>query len=392
MGKKLVRHILGLSGGKDSTALAVFMRQQFSAQRKWLIDAYTENDKIDVREEFIRRMANTATYCSKLIYYSNRKNIHNALSEIEDVSESDRKRAILCLLYLQDAGHKMANTIISRFYALVIRNEPNSNIEFVFASKVVAAFFTMWRSALPNSGLDDVYRDLLRDKMSWKKGNSELTVENLKEYFRNKLNDKGIGTKDDWKRKAIQYLRYDNAKHVCRFALFVTAHDTILDPNVPGLMKIGISSSSPYLEPSKWDDEDFKNIEHIAPKSQTFNSLWDNALYKNEDYEQIGNLTLLPREINRSAGNKGWIEKWIYYRHLAETDPNKLKVLKKEAENNGVNLQAETIKLLQNTSHKHHIVPIVQLGASGKWDKAFVEKRTERICDILWERMNEWLT
>ena len=29
MSKKKVRHILGLSGGKDSTALAIFMRQEY---------------------------------------------------------------------------------------------------------------------------------------------------------------------------------------------------------------------------------------------------------------------------------------------------------------------------------------------------------------------------
>jgi hypothetical protein len=36
-------------------------------------------------------------------------------------------------------------------------------------------------------------------------------------------------------------------------------------------------------------------------------------------------------------------------------------------------------------------IPIVQLGATGQWDKSCVEKRTERICDILWERIYEWL-
>lgn len=117
------------------------------------------------------------------------------------------------------------------------------------------------------------------------------------------------------------------------------------------------------------------------------------ALYaSNDDYEQIGNLVLLPTEINSSASNKMWIEKWIYYRHLAETDPENLTALKQEAKNNGVNLKDSTINLLKKTSHKYHILPIVELGATGQWDKSFVEKRTERICDILWERLNAWLT
>ena len=116
------------------------------------------------------------------------------------------------------------------------------------------------------------------------------------------------------------------------------------------------------------------------------------TLYENDDYEQIGNLTLLPTEINSSAGNKGWMAKWIYYQYLAETDPQRLEDLKEKAEYHGINLTKTTINLLKKTSTKHHITPIVQLGANGEWDKAFVEKRTERICDILWQRMDEWLT
>ena len=161
-------------------------------------------------------------------------------------------------------------------------------------------------------------------------------------------------------------------------------------------MKIGTSGSSPsYLEPTQWFSDEFKSIEHVAPQKPKLSSSgdWDTELYgKNYDYEQIGNLVLLPTEINSSASNKGWIEKWIYYRHLAETDPDNLAALRQEAEENGVNLKETTIDLLKNTSHKHHILPIVQLGATGQWYKSFINKRTERICDILWERLNAWLT
>jgi len=42
-------------------------------------------------------------------------------------------------------------------------------VSLFFACKAVAAFFTLWRSALTNTGLDDVYRKLFRDQMSWEK-------------------------------------------------------------------------------------------------------------------------------------------------------------------------------------------------------------------------------
>jgi hypothetical protein len=346
------------------------------------------------QEEFIRRMGDLATYWVKAINFDLNKLA--AIPETEGVPEPHRKQAALCVLYLKDAGHKMANTVLSRFYALAIRKEQNADSEFVFACKAVAAFFTLWRSALTNTGLDDVYRKLFRDQMSWEKSDSGLTVKGLKTYLMKVLEEKGIGTKDNWKNKATQYLRYNNAKTVCRFALFVTSHDTISDLTNPGLMKIGTSGSSPsYLEPTQWVSEGFKTIEHVAPQKteRSLGSNWDTSLYgSNDDYEQIGNLTLLPTAINSSAGNKNWIDKWIYYRHVAEIDPDKLANLKQEAEDNRVKLKNATIDSLKSTSHKHHILPMVQLGATGQWNKFFVDKRTERICDILWERMYEWLT
>jgi hypothetical protein len=372
----------------DATKLST----HFSAQRRWLTETYNKFGSPEEREEFIRSMGELAIYWEKVRKFDPNKQL--VIPETENVPDPHRKEAALCVLYLQDAGHKMANTILSRFYSLVIRKQPTADTEFVFACKAIAAFFTLWRSALPNAGLDEVYRKLLREKMSWKQGDSQLTVQELKSSLMRVLKDKEIGTKEEWKKRATQYLRYDEAKAVCRFALFITSHDTIPDQANPGLMKIGTLGSSPsYLEPTKWVAEDFKSIEHVAPQKPKLPSGadWDTALYENDDYEQIGNLLLLPTEINSSASNKAWIEKWIYYRHLAETDPEDLASLKKEAEDNGVDLKDETINLLKKTQHKHHIIPIVQLGATGQWDKSCVEKRTERICDILWERIYEWL-
>lgn len=392
------------------------LSKQFSLQRKWLIEKFErscfskegEESSLADKKDFIQQMGDIAEYCKKIIY--SQAYLDKYLPELNLLNESPRKLASFCLSYLQDANHKMAHTILSRFYALAVchqiteedndededeQTQINFQNDFAIACQVVAAFFTLWRSALPNTGLDNIYRNLLQEKMSWKKGNSQVTTENLKTHFKKALQDKGIGTKDEWKNRATQYLRYDNVQKVCKFVLFITSNDSIPDPDQHGLMKIGTSGSSPsYLEPSKWNSEDLKSIEHIAPRKPDLQSGsdWDTELYENDDYEQIGNLTLLPIGINSSASNKRWIEKWIYYRHLAETDPDKLAKLRQEAENNSVNLNESTIDLLTKASHAHHIKPLVEIGATGHWDKSFVEKRTERICDILWEQMYEWLS
>ena len=385
--------------------------KQFSTQRKWLIENFSkgcssienQDSSIEDKENFIQQMGDTSEYCKKIIYSDSKENFEKSLSGLELLNESERKLGSFCLLYLKDAKHKMAHTILSRFYALAIRhqvteeneyeqNQINPHQEFFIACKIVVAFFTLWRSALPNTGIDNVYRELLHKKMSLQKGNNLVTTEVLKKHFKNVLKEKGIGNQDEWKSKAINCLRYDNGWALCKFVLFITSNDTICDSQQPGLMKIGVANSSKYyLEPSQWNSSDLKSVEHIAPQKPDL-QFWDKALYDNDDYHQIGNLTLLPILINISASNKGWIEKWIYYQHLAETDPDKLKDLKQKAEDNDVELKDSTIDLLKKASYANHIKPIVELGVIRKCDKAFVEKRTERICDILWERMDEWLS
>ncbi|NJP04387.1 MAG: DUF262 domain-containing protein [Chloroflexaceae bacterium] len=367
------------------------LARQFSAQRRWLNREYTACKTYDQREEFIRRMSELAVYWNKVIKFDPKQ--ASALSGTESVPLEDQYLAALCIMYLEDSGHKMAHSILSRFYALVLRQVPGSAALFVQACKTVTAFYTLWRSALPNTGLDNVYRKLLAEYMSWKKCGTTLDIAQLKQHLRDALNEskRAIGSKDLWKQKALQYLRYDNNKHLCQFALLVTAHDTIPDPDQPGLMKIGSPGYCPYLLSDYWKSNDLKSIEHVAPQTAKTNGNWDQQIYDEEHDQLIGNLTLLPIEINISAGNQGWIAKWIYYRHLAEADPAKLEALADEAKTHSVELASTTIKALREAKYAHHITPLVQLGASGCWDKALIAKRTERICDILWDRLYAWL-
>ncbi len=370
---------------QDGTRLS----SQFSIQRGWLTKVYNARSTPAAREDFVRRMGDLATYWQIARDFDPQQ--QNALVGTEGVSDPERQQAALAVLYLQEAGHKMATAVLSRFYALVLRREVGAADTFVRACRAVAAFFTLWRSALPNAGLDEVYRKLLRERMSWERAGTALTVQDLATALGEVLTDRGIGTKDEWIAKATQYLRYDNARTICRFALFVAAHDTIPDPSEPGLMKLGVPGTAPFLEPAKWKLKDFGAIEHVAPQTRPANSDWDDALYDNDYFHTIGNLTLLPAEINSAAGNRRWLAKWIHYRYLAETDPGNVAALAQEAANYGVELAGETIRLLQSTTYKQHIVPIVALGPAGPWDKGLVERRTARICDILWERLRPWL-
>jgi len=125
--------------------------------------------------------------------------------------------------------------------------------------KAVAAFFTLWRSALTNTGLDDVYRKLFRDQDVMEKSDSGLLCKGLKAYLMKVLEERD---KEQKIIGATQYLRLCNA--VCRFTRFLILHDT--DLTDPGLMKIGTSGSSPsLLRTNPMGFWGFKTIEHVAP-------------------------------------------------------------------------------------------------------------------------------
>lgn len=366
------------------------LSKQFSVQRRWLNEGYESCSSAQRKEGFINQIGNLATYWDNIVNFN--PSTTPFIVGTENISEPDRGLGTVCISYLQKANHRMANTVLSRFYARIIRGDQNADREFILASKAIAAFFTLWRSALSTSGLDEVYRKLLREHISWKKGDAELNRQFLTNYFKNVLTSKNIGTKSNWLNKAKDYLRYDESATICKFVLFVIFENTIPDPIVPGLMKLGtIGSTPPYLTTQGWISDELKSIEHVAPQKPEYRSSWDPLLYENDNYQLIGNLTLLPTPINSSLSNKGWIEKFIYYQHLAETDPAKLTELQSEAKTYGVVLNSQTIDLLKNTPTKKHLEPIVQLGATGVWDKSLVTQRSERICDILWERLYQWL-
>lgn len=110
-----------------------------------------------------------------------------------------------------------------------------------------------------------------------------------------------------------------------------------------------------------------------------------------KSYQTLGNLTLLPQDLNSSAGNKGWKEKLLYYQCVTEVDPDKLKSLKDRATQLSITLNEDTLQLLQECSYNSHLSAFLNLSEEFKWDKSFVDRRTSVMLEIVWERISKWL-
>lgn len=364
------------------------LSSHFSHQRKWLDDRFKDfeqdRDEVQAFEEktkFVAFLGDYAEFYKQIwIDYDGRNS--QVIPKISSSSEADL--ASLLLKYLHSSNHKMSITILGRFYKSVINQEENAVENFVQAIKTIAAFYSLWRGSRSNTGLDNVYRKFFKDKVT---SFESIQIQELKEFLRSELGE----TKETWLTKALIEMKYNKAESVCRLALFISSHDTIPDTETVGLMKVGARGCSNYLSLQKWFSNDLSTIEHIAP--QNGEDIWDNTLYEldTELYQSIGNLTLLPTKINSSLGNRGWIEKFIYFKHLSEKDPEKLQRLSDKANALGINLSRNTIDLLMNSNYNDHIASIVTLTETGLWNQSLVEKRAKRILEIFWDRISPWL-
>jgi hypothetical protein len=370
------------------------LSSQFSLQRRYLNERLARAQDSGGREELIRQMGELASYWNSALGFE--PNNQLAIDGLDSLSQSQKDVSGFCVVFLRDSGHKMANAILSRFYSAVLREgSAQAANNFADACKAVAAFYFLWRSAKSNSGLDDLYRRLLRlgdpesgiPAMAAIYGQENLNVGMLKSFLVIALGE--LSDKEKWLERSKQNLRYDQAKPMSKFALFLSAHDTIPDPLCPGLMKEGKPGTRDIMNARSWCSPDFKTIEHIAPAKGK--ASWDGELYDNDRFQLVGNLTLLPGDVNSSLGKNNWTVKSIYYRHLAEKDLGKLQALESEAIAHGVDLQPHTLAILTNSSYSHHMEPIVSVPTGGSWNRALVEARTKRVCEISWGRVAPWL-
>jgi len=354
----------------------------FSGERRALVDSYNALSSTTERESFIKAMGDYSTFYDLWLGYNGDKTFK--LNEFNE--ESDL--ASLLILFLKSCNHRMAITTLGTIYQNVIDGTPNSDKEFIDVVKATAAFYFLWRSSFPNNGLDVAYRSYFQECF---RNNVKITVDGIKEHFTTVLSNKGI-RKSDWKQKASQSLRYSKSNYdFVKLALLISSTDTIPDPAKPGSIKKGKEGISDYLRLKDWQSDDLKTIEHIAP--QTNSGTWDKELYEQDTMyvNSLGNLTLLPVDINSSVGNKNLQEKLLYYKCVSEDDPDVLDGIEKQAKTIGVTLNESTVSLLKNCKYAHHISPISGLDYSDSWKSDIVRHRTNAMLDIIYDKLISWL-
>lgn len=366
------------------------LSSHFSHQRRALVECYEGRSSQGRKISFIRFFGQYADFYSNIWVKRPYQNVIESLK-----SYQDGELATLLVAFLNESKHKMAIPVLATFYRDIYENKDCAPEKFIEATKAVAAFYILWRSTNSNAGLDNIYRDFFKSEGKVWKYEAGVSVDNLKNHFKQALESKGVrGSKEEWKKLATQRLIYNEVSTLCKLILLMSFHDTIEDNTEGnyGLMTKSRDGVSPYMTLEKWNGDDVKTIEHIAP--QTNDGNWDTNIYDIEKphVHALGNLTLLPQDINSSVGNKGWKEKYLYYLCISTKDQDVLNEIHEKAKGMGVVLNYNTVELMKECTYNSHIAPVISAYEHNvEWNAALIQKRTDRILDIAWDFFHGWL-
>lgn len=369
---------------------------KFSEQRTWLTRVYEKGlPSLTEKREFLAKFARSAQF----FYYAWYMDDYESPDCINELgNHSDGELGSLLVRYLRDARSKLSAPILMRLYSQVADGDTTPE-EFIEGAKACAAFFTLWRAANSTSGLDEVYRRYFHGseqpvrvaKHNWKEHADPINVKSLKQYFVDVLTQKGIATLKEWNKAADRFLLYTELRELCRFVLFIAAHDRIADGSKPGLTAPGNRGTCDVLKLKRWKEKSFKSIEHVAPQNPDSGHTWDQNIYGEQLVHTVGNLILLPIDLNKFVDNKNWDVKLLHYAHVGERDTGKLEQLSDDAKRRGIVLSKRATNALSKASYNCAIEPVLEVGPNGVWDANLIWERTQQIKELAWATLFSWL-
>jgi hypothetical protein len=399
--------------------------RRFSEERDWLTDTLENSLSAGVPTQksidFITSIADQAEYF--LTFIKPRKSPKNAATFglcnhllTMGLSPQQADRAALCVFYLKDAGHQFAHAVLSVFYSKLLRAQANAAnrtaaaAEFVAVCEATAAFFTLYMGAQQGRFPDSDYRALFQStagNISFANGAANQTVAFVKSGFRQALEHQKIydaldpiAARQVWVDLAKEKAWYSR-KAVCRFALFVSAHDAAPDlaAGNEGFFTNGMANSADLLNCRVWHSSDYEVIEHVAtreqPSSIKFPAHFNATIYPGNYsiVDKLGNLTLLSGPVNSSIYSE-WPDKVFYYWSLTTAGSTAVGPAGAAlAASLGIGTVPPALSSLVGASnYLSHLAPLAFRGQHGlHWDEAFIAKRSEHLCQRVFDKLDAWL-
>ncbi|MCY3557406.1 MAG: DUF262 domain-containing HNH endonuclease family protein [Chloroflexi bacterium] len=383
-------HGLLIAFAQAESGKRLYKRPSF--QRSYLHDRFRSLDD-DERAHFVRQMADTASFMHCAWDRQVMPPEGPMLEGLPAVNNVDK----LCLEILSKSNHSITIGPLARIYSAQ-RNGAETSVGE--AAQMMVAFFGLWRGAKRGTaGIDDLYRTLMlegypeRDisplsRLAERQESSSVpSLDELRKYLRVRLEEGSIDTRDKWVALAKDIPIYTESRDLTRLLLLAATHNTVADPEYPGLVKEGRGNVLELLNYESWTNQANITIEHIAPQSETARELWPNDLYENpETIDRIGNLLLLPSNDNSSISDRPWSEKRAIYRVLAATTADEMEKLIAAA-------RAEGIEIPPGIAERTDYLPLTSsVGLlDDDWSLQIVEERSVRLLQLAWGRLAPWL-
>lgn len=387
----LVAFALAERGEKRSKNLA--------EQRRFMRDTFDGcKDKAD-KQRFIKHLADLSCFLDGVMTDGNES------PRIGDVVLNDP--AALCIKFLVDLGHTITAPLLAQYAAEVSDTKNNTEAykaalaEFENVTMAVTAFTVFWRASRTTTDrIDQVYRDLMSKgdpargitglARGLRKGNALPSAATLRIILAERLKAEradggaGIHGKQEWIDKVVIQPVYDVNETLARFLMLVAFHDSVDTDG--GSLVAGKDGSHPTLTFDSWIGERYRSVEHIAPQSKSKD--WPADLYQDDEFERLGNLTLLPLNANQSLSDRPWEQKRSLFGALAAQTPEEANLILEQLKESGVDLSS-----IAKNIHSGKFLPHVRALSkfTAEWNVAEVDARGRVLADLAWRRLAPWL-
>ncbi|MCX8456269.1 DUF262 domain-containing protein [Paenarthrobacter ureafaciens] len=395
----LVSFALAETGKKLSKRLPdqrVYMKETFDRQKDSEVD----------RIAYLRHLRDTATFMGSTWEATNDGSW--GLANLPAHAMTDTVK--LCLSFLNALNHTVAIAPLVRFYSEAVNAEegPERDVkiaEFETAIKAITAFTVLWRATRRGTGnIDSQYRSVMAgDSLTgmgplarqWADSTREepspmVNAEALRSELAARLSSTetkygGIPNLASFIAAASSLPLYSISKPLTRFLLLAAYHDTVEDPQNPGLIVKGKAGVAPCFTSDGWSNQTHLTIEHIAPQQATVG--WDVGFYAEKDtVHKLGNLVLAPGAANSSLSSRPWNEKKVLYAALGASSADDAKAILVES-------HLEFAQPTEDLARMSHYLPHLRsLGQrSEEWGTEFMDQRGEALLRLAYAQLKSWL-
>ncbi len=130
--------------------------------------------------------------------------------------------------------------------------------------------------------------------------------------------------------------------------------------------------------------KDHYTVEHVAPQAALpGDTSYETAIYDQGLTDRLGNLTLMPEELNQLVGNKSWPAKRDLYKILSEVSPQERV---NQLQTNLGSVAQTTKQVLESAAYLPFCEAISKF-PDAVLSAAFLSSRGERLASLAWDRI-----